>query len=38
MSIQTMPLWAAILVALFLVAGALITFIGSLGLLRLGSF
>lgn len=38
MTIQTLPLWAAIPVALFLVGGALITFIGSLGLLRLGSF
>lgn len=33
-----LPAWAAILTALFVVAGAGLTLIGSLGLLRLGSF
>ena len=33
-----LPLWAAILTAFFLLAGALITAIGSFGLVRLKSF
>ena len=33
-----LPGWAALLVALLLLAGAAFTLIGSLGLLRLGSF
>ena len=33
-----LPAWAAFLVALFLLAGAGITLVGSLGLLRLNSF
>ncbi len=33
-----LPLWAAILVAVLMLAGAAITLIGSLGLLRLKSF
>jgi len=33
-----LPAWAALLTALFVVAGAAITLIGSLGLLRLDSF
>ena len=32
------PVWAAILVALFLVAGSAITLLGTIGLLRFGSF
>src|SRR5690606_6926346 len=38
MTVPDLPLWAAILTAIFLVSGALITLIGSLGLLRLSSF
>jgi multicomponent K+:H+ antiporter subunit G len=33
-----LPAWAALLTALLLVLGAALTLIGSLGLLRLGSF
>lgn len=33
-----LPLWAAILTAIFLLAGALITAIGSFGLVRLKNF
>lgn len=33
-----LPLWAALLTAFFLLCGAVVTLIGSLGLLRLGSF
>jgi multicomponent K+:H+ antiporter subunit G len=33
-----LPTWAALLTAFFVLAGAVITFIGSFGLLRLGSF
>ena len=33
-----LPAWAAIAIALLLVIGALVTAIGSIGLLRLGSF
>jgi multicomponent K+:H+ antiporter subunit G len=33
-----LPAWAALLTALFVVLGAGLTLIGSLGLLRLGSF
>jgi multicomponent K+:H+ antiporter subunit G len=32
------PAWAAFVVALLVVGGALLAFIGSLGLLRMGSF
>lgn len=32
------PVWAAILVALFLVTGSAITLLGTIGLLRFGSF
>jgi multicomponent K+:H+ antiporter subunit G len=32
------PAWAALVVALLVVGGALLAFIGSLGLLRMGSF
>ena len=35
---STLPAWAALLVAALVVAGALITLIGSFGLLRLRSF
>ena len=34
----TMPAWAAALTALFVLIGAAVTLIGSLGLLRLGTF
>ena len=37
-STPDLPLWAALLVSFFVVAGALIALIGSLGLLRLKSF
>jgi multicomponent K+:H+ antiporter subunit G len=33
-----LPLWAAILVALLMISGAMLTLIGSIGLLRLKSF
>jgi multicomponent K+:H+ antiporter subunit G len=36
--VAELPTWAAILTATLLVIGAAITLIGSLGLLRLGSF
>lgn len=36
--VSDFPLWAAIIVAFFLVAGALLTLIGALGLLRLPTF
>ena len=35
---STLPLWAAILAALLLCTGSLLTLIGSLGLLRLPNF
>jgi multicomponent K+:H+ antiporter subunit G len=37
-AIETIPHWLAILVALFLVCGGVIVFIGGLGLLRLPNF
>ena len=33
-----LPAWASLLAAVFLVAGAAITFVGALGLLRFGNF
>ncbi|MDN5780905.1 MAG: monovalent cation/H(+) antiporter subunit G [Luteimonas sp.] len=36
--LDALPPWAAILVAIFVVSGALLAFIGSLGLLRLKNF
>lgn len=33
-----MPLWAAVFVALFLVTGSVLTLLGTIGLLRFGSF
>lgn len=33
-----LPLWAAIIVGLFVLAGALITLVGAVGLLRMGTF
>lgn len=36
--LEALPPWAAIVVAVLLVAGALLAFIGSLGLLRLQNF
>jgi multicomponent K+:H+ antiporter subunit G len=36
--LDALPPWAAIVVALLMLAGALLAFIGSLGLLRLGDF
>jgi len=33
-----LPLWAAIIVGVFVLMGALITLIGALGLVRLGNF
>ena len=38
MSAAEVPLWAALPAALLLVAGALLTLLGSLGLLRLNGF
>jgi multicomponent K+:H+ antiporter subunit G len=38
MSGVDLPAWAALLVALFVILGAALTFTGSLGLLRFGSF
>lgn len=38
MSAAAVPLWAALPAALLIVCGALLTLIGSLGLLRLDSF
>lgn len=38
MQAPDLPVWAAILVALLVLGGAGITLIGSLGLLRLGTF
>ena len=38
MSAPDLPLWAAILVSFFLVAGALVTLLGSVGLWRLPDF
>jgi multicomponent K+:H+ antiporter subunit G len=35
---ENLPLWAALLVAAFVLFGAGLTLVGSLGLLRLGSF
>lgn len=35
---DNLPDWAALLTALFLIVGATITLIGSLGLVRLGNF
>src|SRR5215210_5574087 len=34
----TLPAWAALLTALLVLVGAIVTLIGSLGLLRLGNF
>ncbi|RXH00317.1 MULTISPECIES: monovalent cation/H(+) antiporter subunit G [Bradyrhizobium] len=36
--IEHLPPWAAVLTAVFLLTGAAVTLIGSLGLLRLGTF
>ena len=36
--IEHLPPWAAVLTAVFLLNGAAVTLIGSLGLLRLGTF
>lgn len=36
--IEQVPAWAAVLAAVFLLAGAAVTLVGSLGLLRLGTF
>jgi multicomponent K+:H+ antiporter subunit G len=36
--LQALPPWAAIVVAALMLGGALLAFIGSLGLLRLGDF
>lgn len=36
--LDSLPSWAALLIAFFVFMGALITFIGTLGLLRLGNF
>ena len=36
--VQHLPLWAAILVSLFIVAGAALTLIGAIGLVRLRTF
>ncbi len=36
--LTALPLWASVLTSLLLLFGAGLTFIGSLGLLRLGSF
>lgn len=33
-----LPLWAAMIVGIFVLLGALITLVGAVGLLRLGSF
>lgn len=33
-----LPLWAALIVGIFLLLGALITLVGAIGLIRLGSF
>lgn len=33
-----LPLWAALIVGIFVLLGALITLIGTIGLIRLGSF
>lgn len=38
MSTADIPLWAALPAALLLICGGLLTFLGSLGLLRLNSF
>lgn len=38
MHLAELPAWAALLTALLLLVGAALTLIGSLGLLRLGSF
>ncbi|MFD1747434.1 monovalent cation/H(+) antiporter subunit G [Rhizobium helianthi] len=37
-SVADLPLWAALLVAFFLLLGAVLTLIGSIGLLRLPTF
>jgi multicomponent K+:H+ antiporter subunit G len=37
-TIENLPTWAAWLVALFVLTGAAVTLIGSIGLLRLGNF
>lgn len=37
-AIETLPVWVSVLVALFLVCGGIIIFIGGLGLLRLPNF
>lgn len=36
--LDALPPWAGVVVALLMLAGALLAFIGSLGLLRLGDF
>ncbi len=36
--LDALPPWAAVVVALLMLGGALLAFIGSLGLLRLGDF
>ncbi len=36
--LEALPPWAAILIAVFVLLGALFTFIGSIGLLRLKNF
>lgn len=36
--VEQLPAWAAIVTAVLLVLGAAVTLVGSLGLLRLGSF
>ena len=33
-----LPLWAALIVGIFVLLGALITLVGTLGLIRLSSF
>jgi multicomponent K+:H+ antiporter subunit G len=38
MSLETLPAWAAIPAALLLILGGLFTAVGSLGLVRLGTF
>jgi multicomponent K+:H+ antiporter subunit G len=37
-ALETLPLWLSLLVAIFLVCGGIIIFIGGLGLLRLPNF
>lgn len=35
---ETLPLWVAIIVALLVIAGSTLAFLGTVGLVRLGSF